>query len=113
MTAEQGKIVAESRGEVGYGASYVEWFAEEAKRVYGDVLPGSTADRRSVVVKQPIGVVGAITPWNFPNAMITRKAAPALAVGCAVVLKPASRNSAISAGAGRTCRACRLARWTI
>ena len=92
MTAEQGKILAESRGEVAYGASYVEWFAEEGKRVYGDVIPNSTADRRSVVIKQPIGVVAAVTPWNFPNAMITRKAAPALAVGCSVVLKPAAET---------------------
>lgn len=92
MTAEQGKVLAESKGEVGYGASFVEWFAEEAKRVYGDVIPNTTADRRSIVIKQPIGVVAAVTPWNFPNAMITRKAAPALAVGCAIVLKPASET---------------------
>jgi succinate-semialdehyde dehydrogenase/glutarate-semialdehyde dehydrogenase len=88
MTAECGKPLAESRGEVGYGASFVEWFAEEAKRVYGDVVPTNAPGRRILVTKQPIGVVGAITPWNFPNAMITRKIAPALAVGCPVVVKP-------------------------
>lgn len=91
MTAEQGKPLFESRGEVAYGASYLKWFAEEGKRVYGDVLPSAT-DRRSIVIKQPVGVVAAITPWNFPNAMIMRKAAPALAVGCAIVLKPASET---------------------
>lgn len=91
MTAEQGKPLAESRGEVLYGASFLKWFAEEGKRVYGDVLPSSN-DRRSIVIKQPVGVVGAITPWNFPNAMITRKAGPALAVGCAIVLKPAAET---------------------
>lgn len=91
MTAEQGKTLVESRGEVAYGASFIKWFAEEGKRVYGDIIPGAS-DRRGVVVKQPIGVVAAITPWNFPNAMITRKAGPALAVGCAVVLKPAAET---------------------
>ena len=91
MTAEQGKPLFESRGEVLYGASFLKWFAEEGKRVYGDVLP-STSDRRSIVIKQPVGVVAAITPWNFPNAMITRKVAPALAVGCAIVLKPAAET---------------------
>ncbi|MGI1668739.1 MAG: NAD-dependent succinate-semialdehyde dehydrogenase [Neptuniibacter sp.] len=91
MTAEQGKPLFESRGEVLYGASFLKWFAEEGKRVYGDVLP-STSDRRSIVIKQPVGVVAAITPWNFPNAMITRKVAPALAVGCAMVLKPAAET---------------------
>jgi len=90
MTAEQGKPLAESRGEVIYGSSFVEWFAEEAKRVYGDVIPQHQADKRIVVIKQPVGVVAAITPWNFPNAMITRKCAPALAAGCPVVIKPAS-----------------------
>lgn len=88
MTYEQGKPLAEANGEVLYGASFVKWFAEEGKRVYGDILP-SAPDRRSVVLKQPIGVVSAITPWNFPHAMITRKVSPALAVGCSVVLKPA------------------------
>ncbi|MFK8041314.1 succinate-semialdehyde dehydrogenase [Congregibacter sp.] len=92
MTAEQGKPLAESRGEVAYGASYVEWFGEEAKRVYGDVIPGPGEDKRIVCIKQPVGVVAAITPWNFPIAMITRKAAPALAAGCTIVIKPASET---------------------
>ena len=90
MTREQGKPLLESRGEVAYGASFVEWFAEEGKRVYGDVIPTTAANRRLMVFKQPVGVCGAITPWNFPNAMITRKCAPALAAGCTVVVKPAS-----------------------
>ena len=90
MTAEQGKPLAESQGEIAYGASFIEWFAEEAKRIYGDVIPTPQAGRRIVVIKQPIGVVAAITPWNFPNAMITRKCAPALAVGCPVIIKPAA-----------------------
>ena len=88
LTAEMGKPLNEALGEITYGASFVEWFAEEAKRVYGDTIPGHQEDKRIVVIKQPIGVVGAITPWNFPNAMITRKVAPALAVGCSVVLRP-------------------------
>ncbi len=88
MTAEQGKPLAEARGEVAYGASFIEWFAEEGKRIYGDVIPSHGADKRILVLKQPIGVVAAITPWNFPNAMITRKCAPALAAGCTVVIKP-------------------------
>ncbi|APV49938.1 succinate-semialdehyde dehydrogenase (NADP(+)) [Betaproteobacteria bacterium GR16-43] len=92
LTTEQGKPLAEAKGEILYGASFIEWFAEEAKRVYGDTIPSPTADKRIVVIKQPIGVVGAITPWNFPNAMITRKAGPALAVGCTMVLKPASQT---------------------
>ncbi len=92
MTAEQGKPLAEARGEVVYGASFVEWFAEEARRVYGDVVPSPKADSRILVLKQPIGVVAAITPWNFPNAMITRKVAPALAAGCSVVVKPAAET---------------------
>jgi len=92
MTAEQGKPLAESKGEIAYAASFVEWFAEEAKRVYGDVIPGHQADKRIVVIKQPIGVVASITPWNFPAAMITRKISPALAVGCTVVCKPASQT---------------------
>lgn len=91
LTTEQGKPLAEARGEIAYGASYIKWFAEEGKRVYGDILPSAT-DRKSLVIKQPIGVVAAITPWNFPNGMITRKAAPALAVGCAMVLKPAAET---------------------
>lgn len=90
MTAEQGKPLAESRGEVAYGASFIEWFAEEGKRIYGDVIPSPWTDRRIVVVKQPVGVVAAITPWNFPIAMITRKVGPALAAGCTCVVKPAS-----------------------
>lgn len=89
ITLEQGKPLAEAKGEIMYGASFIEWFAEEAKRSYGDVIPSHGADKRIVVVKQPIGVCAAITPWNFPNAMITRKVAPALAAGCAVVIKPA------------------------
>jgi len=89
LTAEQGKPLAEARGEIAYGASYIEWFAEEAKRVYGDTIPAASGDKRLVVIKQPVGVVGAITPWNFPNAMIARKIAPALAAGCPVVGKPA------------------------
>lgn len=90
MTAEQGKPLAESRGEIAYAASFIEWFAEEAKRAYGDVIPGHQADKRILVFKEPVGVVAAITPWNFPAAMITRKAGPALAVGCAMVVKPAT-----------------------
>ncbi|MGE5526127.1 MAG: NADP-dependent succinate-semialdehyde dehydrogenase [Rhodospirillaceae bacterium] len=92
MTLEQGKPLAESRGEIVYGASFIEWFAEEAKRVYGDTIPAPAADRRIVVIKQPIGVCAAVTPWNFPNAMITRKAGPALAAGCTMVIKPASQT---------------------
>lgn len=90
MTAEQGKPLAESLGEIAYGASFIEWFAEEAKRAYGETIPGHAPDKRITVISQPIGVTAAITPWNFPNAMITRKAAPALAAGCAMVLRPAS-----------------------
>lgn len=89
LCAEQGKPLAEARGEIAYGASFIEWFAEEAKRVYGDTIPAPLPGRRIVVIKQPVGVVASITPWNFPNAMITRKVAPALAVGCTVVAKPA------------------------
>ena len=92
MTIEQGKPIKESRGEITYGASFIEWFAEEAKRVYGDTIPDPMTDRRIIVLKQPVGVVAAITPWNFPNAMITRKCAPALAAGCPVVIKPASQT---------------------
>lgn len=88
LTAEMGKPLAEARGEILYGASYVEWFAEEAKRIYGDIIPGHQADKRIMVLKQPVGVVASITPWNFPNAMMTRKLAPALAVGCSFVAKP-------------------------
>lgn len=90
LTAEMGKPLAEARTEIAYGASYIEWFAEEAKRVYGDTIPGPGADKRLVVIKQPVGVVACITPWNFPNAMLTRKIGPALAAGCTVVCKPAN-----------------------
>lgn len=92
LTLEQGKPSAEAKGEIAYGPSFIEWFAEEARRVRGDVVPAHHRDKRIVVLKQPIGVVAAITPWNFPNAMITRKAGPALAAGCAMVLKPASQT---------------------
>lgn len=90
LTTEQGKPLAEARGEIAYGASYVEWFSEEAKRVYGDTIPQPSQDKRLVCIRQPVGVVACITPWNFPNAMLTRKIAPALAAGCAVVCKPAN-----------------------
>jgi succinate-semialdehyde dehydrogenase/glutarate-semialdehyde dehydrogenase len=92
LTAEQGKPLAEAKGEIAYGASYIEWFAEEAKRVYGDTIPHPSNDKRVVVIKQPVGVVACITPWNFPNAMLTRKIAPALAAGCTVVCKPANET---------------------
>jgi len=92
MTAEQGKPLAESRGEVAYAASFIEWFGEEGKRLYGDVIPGHQPDKRIMVLRQPVGVVAAITPWNFPAAMITRKAGPALAAGCTIVIKPASQT---------------------
>ncbi len=92
LTAEQGKPLAEARGEIAYGASFIEWFSEEAKRIYGETIPSPLADRRLLVLKQPIGVTAAITPWNFPNAMITRKAAPALAAGCAMIVKPAEQT---------------------
>lgn len=100
MTAEQGKPMAESRGEIVFGSSFIEWFAEEAKRAYGDVIPTHLSDRRIVVTKEPVGVVASITPWNFPNAMITRKAGPALAAGCTVVARPASSTplSALALG---------------
>jgi len=90
MTTEQGKPLTESRGEIAYGASFIEWFAEEGKRIYGDTIPQHQSDKRIVVLKQPIGVCAAVTPWNFPNAMITRKAGPALAAGCTMIIKPAS-----------------------
>jgi len=92
LTAEQGKPLAEARGEIAYGANYIEWFAEEAKRIYGDTIPHPSNDKRIVIIKQPVGVVACITPWNFPNAMLTRKIAPALAAGCTVVCKPASET---------------------
>jgi succinate-semialdehyde dehydrogenase / glutarate-semialdehyde dehydrogenase len=92
MTAEQGKPLAESKVEIAYAASFIEWFAEEAKRLYGDIIPGHQADKRIMVLRQPVGVVAAITPWNFPAAMITRKAGPALAAGCTLVCKPATQT---------------------
>ena len=92
MTAEQGKPLAESKGEIAYAASFIEWFAEEGKRLYGDIIPAHHTDKRLLVLRQPIGVVAAITPWNFPAAMITRKAGPALAAGCTFVCKPASQT---------------------
>lgn len=92
LTAEQGKPLAEARGEIAYGAAYIEWYAEECKRVYGDTIPSNQGDRRILVLKEPIGVTAAITPWNFPCAMITRKAAPALAAGCPMVIRPASQT---------------------
>jgi succinate-semialdehyde dehydrogenase/glutarate-semialdehyde dehydrogenase len=90
LTAEMGKPFAEAKSEILYGASYIEWYGEEAKRVYGDTIPGHSRDKRIVVIKQPVGVVGAVTPWNFPSAMVARKVAPALAVGCSIVFKPAA-----------------------
>jgi len=101
LTAEQGKPLAEARGEIAYAASFIEWFSEEAKRVYGDTIPGHAPDKRLIVLKQPIGVVAAITPWNFPAAMITRKIGPALAAGCGVVVKPATQTpfTALALGA--------------
>lgn len=90
LTLEQGKPLAEARGEIQYGAAYIEWFAEEAKRIYGELIPPPLPDRRIIILQQPVGLCAAITPWNFPNAMITRKVAPALAAGCAMLLKPAS-----------------------
>jgi succinate-semialdehyde dehydrogenase/glutarate-semialdehyde dehydrogenase len=92
MTAEQGKPLAESKGEIAYAASFIEWFAEEGKRLYGDIIPGHQPDKRILVLRQPLGVVAAITPWNFPSAMITRKAGPALAAGCTFVCKPATQT---------------------
>ena len=92
LTAEMGKPFAEAKGEVLYGASFIEWYAEEAKRIYGETIPGHQADKRILVVKQPVGVVASITPWNFPNAMIARKVAPALAVGCGFVARPAKET---------------------
>ena len=92
LTLEQGKPLAESQAEIAYAASFWEWFGEEAKRVYGDTIPSPQRDKRILVTKHPIGVCGGITPWNFPSAMVTRKAAPALAVGCTMVLKPAEQT---------------------
>ncbi|MEO6245041.1 MAG: aldehyde dehydrogenase family protein, partial [Opitutaceae bacterium] len=92
MTLEQGKPLAESRAEIIYAASFLEWFAEEGRRVYGDIIPAKQTDRRHFVLKEPVGVCAAITPWNFPAAMITRKAGPALATGCTMVIKPAEQT---------------------
>ena len=108
MTSEQGKPLAEARGEIDYAAGFIECFGEEAKRIYGEINPTYRADKRILVIRQPIGVVAAITPWNFPAAMITRKVAPALAAGCTVVVKPARADAADRAGAGRTRRPRRL-----
>jgi succinate-semialdehyde dehydrogenase/glutarate-semialdehyde dehydrogenase len=92
LTLEQGKALSEAKGEIAYGSAFIEWFAEEARRVYGDVIPANSSDRRIVVIKQPVGVVATITPWNFPNAMITRKVGAALAAGCTAISKPASET---------------------
>lgn len=106
LSSEQGKPLAEARGEIAYGASYFEWFAEEARRVYGDIIPSASSNQRILVLKQPIGVCAAITPWNFPNAMITRKAAPALAAGCSFVIRPASATPLSALALGElACRA--------
>lgn len=106
LSSEQGKPLAEARGEIAYGASYFEWFAEEARRVYGDIIPSASSSQRILVLKQPIGVCAAITPWNFPNAMITRKAAPALAAGCSFVIRPASATPLSALALGElACRA--------
>ena len=100
LTAEQGKPLEEAKGEIAYGASFIEFFAEEAKRVYGETIPGHQSDKRITVLKQPVGVAASITPWNFPNAMITRKAGPALAAGCAFIARPAAETplSALAMG---------------
>ena len=92
LTAEMGKPLSEAKGEITYGASFLEFYAEEAKRIYGETIPGHQADKKLLVIKQPIGVVTSITPWNFPNAMITRKLGPALAAGCTFVAKPAAET---------------------
>ena len=109
LTKEQGKPLAEAKGEIIYGAAFVELFAEEAKRIYGETIPTHKADARIVIMKQPVGVVAAITPWNFPRAMITRKVSPALAAGCTVVVKPAEDTPLSALGARRAGRACRRA----
>ena len=101
LTTEQGKPLAEAQGEIAYAASFFEWFGEEAKRVYGDTIPAHQADKRIVVLREPIGVTAGITPWNFPAAMITRKAAPALAVGCTMVVKPAEQTPLTAIALGR------------
>jgi len=103
LTAEQGKPLDEAKGEIAYGAAFIEWFAEEAKRIYGDTIPGPSTDKRIVTIKQPVGVVACITPWNFPNAMLTRKIAPALAAGCTVVCKPANATPLSAFAIGELC----------
>ena len=103
LTTEQGKPLAEARAEINYGASFIEWFSEEAKRIYGDTIPQPSNDKRFICIKQPVGVVACITPWNFPNAMLSRKIAPALATGCTVVCKPANETP-LSAFAIALCR---------
>ncbi len=110
LTAEQGKPLAEAAGEIAYGAGYIEWYAEEARRIYGDIIPPPAGDKRVIVTKEPIGVCAAITPWNFPNAMITRKVAPALAAGCAMVVKPRLGDPALRPGHRGAGRARRVAR---
>ncbi len=110
MTAEQGKPLAEAKGEVGYAASFIEWFAEEGKRIYGDTIPQHGADKRIVVTKEPVGVVAAITPWNFPAAMITRKAGPALAAGCHRH-QTSDRNAVFCTGNGRIGGPCGRSCW--
>ncbi|MEP6877190.1 MAG: aldehyde dehydrogenase family protein, partial [Burkholderiales bacterium] len=92
MTSEQGKPLAEAKGEIAYAASFIEWFAEEARRIYGDTIPATSGDKRILAIKQPVGTTAAITPWNFPTAMLTRKAGPALAAGCSMVVKPATQT---------------------
>ena len=101
MTAEQGKPLAEARGEVAYGAAFIEWFAEEAKRAYGHTIPTTAASKRMMSIKQPVGVCAAITPWNFPIAMITRKVGPALAAGCTIVVKPSEETPLCALAIGR------------
>lgn len=100
LTTEQGKPLAEAKGEIQSGLDYLEWFAEEAKRVYGDVIPNHVADKRLLVIKQPVGVTAAITPWNFPHSMISRKVGPALAAGCSIIVKPAIETTLFGAGHG-------------
>ena len=97
LTAEMGKPLAEAKAEIVYGASFLQWFAEEAKRIYGETIPGHQADKRLIVIRQPVGVVASITPWNFPNAMIARKVGPALAAGCGMIARPRQRNATLGA----------------
>ena len=113
MTLEQGKPVAEAKGEIAYAASYIEWFAEEARRSYGETIPGLTASQRIIVTREPVGVCAAITPWNFPAAMITRKVAPALAVGCTIVVKPASETPLTALALAALAQEGRCAEWRV